>query len=66
MTDWYAACLGEIEAFLDRYQQQDRQVVRVDSDLVAALVGVLQGAAIQSVAYAHVVRAGQEMSRLSS
>ena len=66
MTQWYLACLLEVEAFLDRFQGQDRQVVRIDSDLVAALTGVLQGAAIQQTVLTHLVAAGQYAELLSS
>lgn len=65
VTDWYSASLGEIEAFLDRFQNQDRQVVRVDSDLVAALVAVMNAAAIQAAVTHHLANAGQAASQLS-
>lgn len=65
MTDaWYAACLAEAEAFLDKFQGQSKQVVSIDSDLVAALIGLLQGAAIQQVAFRHIASAGMELERL--
>ena len=65
MDGWYSASLAECEAFLDKFQKQDRQVVRIDSDLVAALVGLLQGSAIQSKAMMHVAQAGMEYERLN-
>lgn len=46
MNNWYAACLSEVSAFLDKFEHQKSAVVKVDSDLVAALVGILQGGQI--------------------
>jgi hypothetical protein len=43
-ADWYAASLTEIAAFLDKFENQKTATVRADSDLVAALIGVLEGA----------------------
>lgn len=39
--DWYAASLSEVDAFLGKFEKQKSVTVKVDSDLVAALVGVL-------------------------
>ena len=65
MSDgWYSACLGEAESFLDRFQKQDRQVVRVDSDFTAALVGLLQAHAHMNKAMMHLAEAGMEFERL--
>lgn len=38
---WYAACLYEVSSALDKFEHQKQIVVRADSDLVAALVGIL-------------------------
>ena len=64
MDDWYSACLAECEAFLDKFQGQDRQVVRIDSDFVAALVGLLQAHAHMNKAMMHLAEAGMEFERL--
>ena len=64
MDGWYSACLAEAESFLDRFQKQDRQVVRVESDFVAALVGLLQAHAHMNKAMMHLAEAGMEFERL--
>lgn len=48
-TDWYTACLSEVAAFVDKFETRDTVRVRHDSDLVAALVGILQA---QKIIYA--------------
>lgn len=48
--DWYAACLDEVEDFLQLFESTDEATVRIDDDLVAALVGVLTGAYISLAA----------------
>lgn len=57
MTDWYGACLKEVEEFLDLYQDADEVTVSIDSDLVAALIGVLNGALINHAAAKHALSA---------
>jgi hypothetical protein len=42
---WFEACMFEIGYFLDRFEGQDRQVVRIDSDFVAALLGLMSAQA---------------------
>lgn len=63
---WYTACLDEIGAFLDTFQEKDARLVRVDSDLVAALIGVMNAAAIQMKATRHLTAAGQTLMELGS
>jgi len=58
MTDWYLACLQEVEAFLDSFEGKSKRVVAIDSDLVAALVGLLQAGAITSGVVGHIAQAG--------
>lgn len=59
MTEaWYMACLQEVEAFLDSYGDKDKRVVAIDSDLVAALTGLLQAGAITSGVVHHIAQAG--------
>ena len=65
MSDqWYAACLTEVQAFIDSLADADKRVVRYDSDLVAALLGLMQGAAIQMQVMRHLANAGQAASEL--
>ena len=58
MSDWYYACLQEVEAFLDSFEDKSKRVVAIDSDLVAALVGLLQAGAITSGVVGHIAQAG--------
>ena len=68
MTDaWYLACLEEVEVFLESFAGDDgakRRVVAIDSDLVAALVGLLQANAIQMQAFRHMAMAGELLEEL--
>ena len=64
MDGWYGACLAEAEAFLDRFQGQSRQVVAIDSDFTAALVGLLQAHAHMNKAMMHLAEAGMEFEKL--
>lgn len=58
MTDWYLACLMETQAFLDSFEDKTKRVVAVDSDLVAALTGLLHAGAITSGVVHHLAQAG--------
>lgn len=64
-NDWYSASLSEVEAFLDQYTDTDEVSVAIDSDLVAALIGLLNAAAINHVAAQHVLGAATALHALN-
>lgn len=66
MTDWYAASLLEVQSFLDQFETKDRVYVRIDSDIVAALIGVLSGAPVIYRAAQHAHNAVTELALLES
>ena len=49
----YAACLDEIKTFLDTFAEADEVTVKIDDELIAALDGVLTGAAHLGATLAH-------------
>lgn len=66
MTEaWYAACLSEVEAFLDGYTHKSKQVVAIDHDLVAALTGLLSGAVVMQQTLMHLTAAGLSAQRFN-
>lgn len=65
-TDWYAACLTEVSAFLDQFTETDEATVRVDDDLIAALVGVLSGAVVSHAAAQHALAAVETLRLLET
>jgi hypothetical protein len=44
--DWYAASLQEVGHVLDKFEHQKTVTVKADSDLVAALLGLLSAAPV--------------------
>jgi hypothetical protein len=65
VTDWYAACLAEVEHFLGQYEHKSKQVVAIDSDLVAALTGLMAAAAVYQGTLYHLSAAGLTAQKLS-
>lgn len=45
-NDWYAAALAEAKAFLDQFADAEEAYVHRESEIVAALCGLLSGAAV--------------------
>lgn len=52
---WYSACINEVQSFLDTYADPDTDelTVRVDDDLIAALVGLIAAASVTAQIVGH-------------
>lgn len=53
MTGWFAASLAELKDFLDDVGEQNGLTVMPGDDVVAAIIGILNGAPVLHVAAAH-------------
>jgi hypothetical protein len=64
--DWYHACVEELGHFIDKFENQKTVTVRADSDVVAAILGVLQAQQAILLAAGHTHAASAAYACLAS
>lgn len=47
---WFAASVEEMKHFIDRFEHEDEITVKADDDIIAAIVGTIQGVLVMQQA----------------